>query len=305
MCRVLIYLGSQSVRPYDLLYGPDNSLIHQSYDPKLMKHIQNLAGFGMVAWTTEFPNEEMPFYYKSKELPFFDQNLLNLSKRINSHCILAHVRGVDYSANEIVVRQNAHPFMYEDYTLALAHNGSIADLDLMKPILINMLKPEVIKKITGNTDSEWFYALLMSQFDDPTAAISLDEACAALTKTFQLIREIRIHLKIKKASPVNIFITNGEYLVVTRFVYNFGLQTEQVEKAFLEYHSLWFTFGEEYGCFDGVYKMRGHKKRANILFASEPLTEDRTSWVELPEYSLTKAWVEKGNIIVRTQNLNI
>jgi len=305
MCRVLMYLGSQAIHPYDILYGPDNSLIHQSYDPKLMKNIQNLAGFGLLAWQNNNDKTEEPLFYKTVELPFFDKNLENLSKRTKAKTILAHVRGVDYSTKQIVMRQNAHPFMYRGFKLALAHNGSIADMNLMKSYLTKFIKPEILGKISGTTDSEWVYALLMSQFKDPTEYITLDIAYEALVNTLNIIHDARLKLDIRKSSPANFFITNGEYLLVTRFVYDYGLNTEDVEKAFLEYHSLWFTYGEEYGQFDGIYKMRGHKKRSSVIFASEPITQDRTTWLELPEYCICKAWMENGSIIIRTMNLNI
>ena len=47
MCRVLSYLG-QAILLEELLYKPDNSLVTQSHNPKLMSHILNLAGFGFL-----------------------------------------------------------------------------------------------------------------------------------------------------------------------------------------------------------------------------------------------------------------
>lgn len=305
MCRVLIYLGKQSVVVNDLIFAPDNSLIRQSYDPKLMSHIQNLAGFGMAVWSKESHDPCTPFYYRTTGLPFFDQNLLRLSKKICANCLLAHVRGVSYDPHEVVVTQNAHPFKFEGFSLALAHNGSLSNMASMKRVLVKLIKPEIYAKITGTTDSEWIYSLFMSQFDDPKAKISLDEAYEALINTLKLIRKVRAELAIESASPVNLFVTNGEYVIVTRFVYDYGCHAENVEKAFLEYHSLWFTYGEIYGSYDGSYIMHGNATRNNIIFASEPLTENRTTWIELPEYSISKAWFENDTIVIRTNDLNV
>ena len=145
----------------------------------------------------------------------------------------------------------------------------------------------------------------MSQIEDPTAHVSLEEAHKALEKTFILFRDARNEAGIEKASPVNLFATNGEYLIVTRFVFDYGCHTEEVEKAFLEYHSLWFTYGEHYHYKDGSYKMKGMEKRNNIIFASEPLTEDRTTWIELPEYTITAAWFDKYEIRIQVDDLNV
>jgi len=296
-------LGQQETPIYDLLYGPDNSLAHQSYAPQLMHHIQNLAGLGLCAWSHHSVNAELPFYYKTTELPFFDKNLYRLSKKIVTNCMLAHVRGVEYSTNETVADQNVHPFKLENTQIAFAHNGNLSGMSEMKQMLTSRIKPEIYSQIKGTTDSEWIYSLFLTQLQDYTAEISLDEAWDALLKTLIILREIREECGINEASPVNLFVTNGKYLIVTRFVYDFGCNINKVHKAFLEYHSLWATFGEHYGIHDGVYKMLGSDKRRNILFASEPLTNDRTAWIELPEYSITKAWIENDEVIFRTHDL--
>jgi glutamine amidotransferase len=305
MCRVLIYLGTQNVSIFDLIYGPDNSLVHQSYAPQLMTHIQNLAGFGFCAWAPYSDLPDQPFYYKTTELPFFDKNLYRLSKKIYMNCMLAHVRGVESSTKEIVTEQNAHPFKLENTQLALAHNGNLARMPSLKLLLNDLIKPEILVQIKGTTDSEWVYSLFLSQFSDYTQDISIDEASTALLRTFKIIKELREELNIQEASPLNLFLTNGKYVIVTRFVFDYGRNINLVQKAFLEYHSLWATFGETYGIYDGVYKMQGSRKRSNILFASEPLTTDRTTWIELPEYSLTKAWIEDDEICFRTYDLYI
>jgi len=175
----------------------------------------------------------------------------------------------------------------------------------MKPLLTPLIRPEIFAQLRGTTDSEWVYCLFLSQLNDYTQPIALDEAKAALLATLKILKQVREQCDIYEASPLNLFITNGEYLLVTRFVFDYGCNTNLVEKAFLEFHSLWLTFGERYGKFDDVYKMHGANKRNNILVASEPLTTDRTTWIELPEYSLTQAWLEQEQVVFRTQELYI
>ncbi len=293
----------QEVSMFDLIYGPDNSLAHQSYAPMLMSHIQNLAGLGFCAWSPHSFEANLPFYYKTTQLPFFDKNLYRLSQKIATTCLLAHVRGVEYSINETVSEQNVHPFKLDNTQLALAHNGTLEQMSRMKVLLTDIIKPEIFAQIKGTTDSEWIYSLFLSQFADYTQDIPMDEASAALIKTIKILKDLRQTLAIEEASPLNLFVTNGKYILVTRFVFDFGCNTTSVQKAFLEYHSLWATFGENYGIHDGVYKMEGSGKRNNILFASEPLTRDRTTWIELPEYSLTKAWIEDNEVQFATYDL--
>lgn len=305
MCRVLIYLGKQPALIYDLIYGPDNCLANQSYKPQLMSTFLNLAGFGFAAWVKNSYEADTPFYYKTTQLPFFDQNLYYLSKKIKTHCLLAHIRGVEYDTAETVSNQNIHPFKLNEAKLTLAHNGNLIQMEIMKRALVPFIKPEIYGQIKGTTDSEWIYALLLSQLEDYTVEISLDETVQAVTDTLKIIRKLRLENGIDEASPVNLFVTNGKYLVVTRFVYDFGWNSN-ITQAFLSYHSLWATFGEKYGKIEGDYKMHGNpEKRQNILIASEPLTSDRTTWIELPEYSITKAWLENDEILFRTNDLII
>jgi predicted glutamine amidotransferase len=305
MCRVLIYLGQSETSVYDLLYGSNNGLVHQSYAPKMMKHIQNLAGLGLCAWSKTSHSPEDPFYYKTTCLPFFDKNLYRLSKKLTTNCMVAHVRGVEYKTIETVSEQNVHPFKYDGTPFALAHNGSLAGMERLKFALIKYIKPHLLSMVKGTTDSEWIYIVFLSQFEDYSKNIPMEEAYEALFNTFKILGQAREECGITEASPVNLFVTNGDYLFVTRFVFDYGCNTSSVQKAFLEYHSLWLTIGESYSIIDGVYKMHGTGKRRNILFASEPLSTDRTTWIELPEYSITKAWIQDEQIMFRTHALVI
>src|SRR5438105_707589 len=124
MCRILSYLG-KPILIEELLYKPDNSFIKQSYHPKYMSHLLNLAGFGMVAWDVKSHNPIFPYLYKTYQLPFYDENLRNLSAKIKPFCLLAHIRGVAYNEKKIVSNQNVHPFIFEKSNLAFAHNGAL------------------------------------------------------------------------------------------------------------------------------------------------------------------------------------
>ena len=141
MCRILSYLG-KPILIKELLYDPDNSFIKQSYHPKYMSHLLNLAGFGMAAWDHTSHNPHFPYLYKTPQLPFYDENLYNLATKISPFCLLAHLRGVSYTDTQIVSNQNVHPFVFPGSNLALAHNGALYDFDKMKYDLLEYIKPE-------------------------------------------------------------------------------------------------------------------------------------------------------------------
>ncbi len=286
MCRVLSYLG-EPIGAEELLYKPDNSLVKQSYHPQLMENLLNLAGFGMAAWDRTSRHLSQPYIYKTIHLPFYDDNLANLAKKITPSGLLAHIRGVAYSDTQIVSEQNVHPFIFRGMNLALAHNGVLYEFEKMKYDLLDYIKPEYRTQIHGTTDSEWIYAVFISCLPRIKDHYETEEISFAVLETLKILKEVRLKNKLMFNSPINLFITNGEFIAATRFVFDYGWLPKNVEDwAHSTYHSLWYTFGECYGYYDHEYKMKGGGRRSSLIIASEPLTEDSTTWIEVPEYTL-------------------
>ena len=287
MCRALLYLG-QPVLLDNLLYQPDSALIRQSYMPKML-HMLNLAGFGLRAWDPHSANPEQAFSYYSQSLPVFDRNLQNLAQKIRPACMLAHVRGVAYSTRVEISLQNVHPFHFAGTPLVLAHNGDLAGMARMKPLLEPHVRPEYLAQIHGTTDSEWIYALFMSRLSSPSELLEEQPLFDAIQGTLDIIRDVRAKLGIALSSSVNLFIANGRQLAALRYCFDFGCyRTEgpdKVHEANLSFLSLWYTLGRDYALHDGEWKMTGGAENADsIIVASEPLTKDTSAWVELPEY---------------------
>jgi glutamine amidotransferase len=307
MCRALAYLG-QPVLLDTLLFQPDSALIRQSYMPKML-HMLNLAGFGMRAWDRHSHDPHNPYSYNSTSLPVFDRNLKSLAEKIRPTCVLAHVRGVAYSTSVDISLQNVHPFQYSGFKLALAHNGDLARIREMKPLLLQYIKPDIAMRICGTTDSEWIYALLASQLDDPTQHSSAEDLVNGVDRTLAILRDVRAQLSINTSSSVNLFITTGEQLAAVRYCFDFGCyRTEdpaKVHEANMNFLSLWYTSGREYGCHDGEWKMTGGADIADsIMIASEPLTRDTSTWLEVPEYSMIYADTHSGRPSVEIHYLS-
>jgi len=294
MCRALLYLGEPVVLD-NLLFQPDSALVRQSYMPKML-NLLNLAGFGLRAWDPASHRPQQPFFYGSPSLPVFDRNLKNLAEKVRAGCVLAHVRGVAYSTAVDISLQNVHPFQFEGLPWALAHNGDLAGMHDMKPLLAPYVKREFLPRIRGTTDSEWIYALFVSQLPDAAGQASEEQVFAALEATLGIIRRARETLGIAQASSVNLFIANGRQLAALRYCFDFGCyrtdDPAKVHEANLTFLSLWYTLGRDYGLHEGEWKMTGGAEHADsILVASEPLTRDTSSWVELPEYAVLFAEV--------------
>ena len=297
MCRALLYLG-QPVLLDNLLYQPDSALIRQSTMPRML-HMLNLAGFGMRAWDPASNDPERPYAYYSQSLPVFDRNLQNLAQKIRPSCLLAHVRGVAYSTRVEISLQNVHPFRFAGVPLVMAHNGDLADFARMKPLLLARIKPEFAAQVHGTTDSEWIYALLLSQMKEIKASYSEAEIFSAISDTLGIIRDARDRLGIALSSSVNLFFANGTQLAALRYCFDFGCyRTEdptKVHEANLTFLSLWYTLGRDYSLHEGEWKMTGGAQNADsIIVASEPLTRDTSAWVELPEYGALFAEIRDG-----------
>ena len=167
----------------------------------------------------------------------------------------------------------------------------------------------MVGAIRGTTDSEWIYALIVSQLADPRGACSADDLVRAMDKALAIIRKVRGELGIATSSSVNLFITTGEQLAAVRYCFDFGCyRTDNpalVPEASFNYHSLWYTSGREYGYHDGEWKMVGGADTANsIMIASEPLTRDISTWLEVPEYSMIYADTRSGRPTVEVHYLD-
>lgn len=309
MCRALLYLGPDTLLD-DLLFKPDNSLIKQVYMPKMLNML-NLAGFGMKAWDRQSVSPEVPHSYSADWLPIFDQNLKSLAEKVRVNCLLAHVRGVPSTTESAVSTKNNHPFCFPDCRISLAHNGDLAGFCDMKALLIPHIDPRLVAYMGGSTDSEWIYALLLSQLDDPGGYIDTGELKEAVESTYRIIQEVRSRCGIDCCSSANLFISDGRQVVAVRYCFDFGRYptargAEQVRDHHLQYLSLWYTLGRDYGCHEGEWRTQGGSDTADtVIIASEPLTRDVSTWLEVPEYSMLCASTLDGQPRISLHYLDV
>jgi glutamine amidotransferase len=306
MCRVLAYLG-EPISLEHVLFDTDSSLVRQSHSPRMMNKFLNLAGFGMVAWDARSVRSEDPFTYRVTTLPAFDRNLRSLAAKLAPTCLTAHVRGVTWSEQEIVAETNLHPFRFHGARVALAHNGHLREFGRMRYDLIRHIGPELAQRIEGTTDSEWIYALVLSQLDDPYGLPEARELADAAASALRILREVRARHGIDTSSPVNLCLTTGRTLVATRFSFDYGWYPD--EDALLEtdlpYCSLWYTVGGEYVERNGSSAMAASDEPRSLLIASEPLTLDTSTWLEVPEYTMITAALTPAGLDVETRDLDV
>jgi glutamine amidotransferase len=306
VCRILTYLGEPlSVHP--LLYETDNSLVAQSYSPRMMNTFLNLAGFGMAAWEPRSVRPEEPFTYRTTTLPSFDRNLRAFAAKLEPTCLVAHVRGVTYSGESPVAEPNLHPFRFPGARVVLAHNGHLRQFGRMRYALLEHVRPELAQRIEGTTDSEWIYALVLSQLADPFGLPTTAQLASATAAALRVIRQVRAAHGIDTSSPVNLSVSTGASVVATRLSYDYGWYPPEDEmlETDLPFVSLWYAIGGEYTDRDGAWRMTPGVTPRSLLIASEPLTRDVSSWLEVPEYSMLTAERTPDGIEFETRDLDV
>lgn len=276
MCRVMAYLG-KPVLLDELLYGAEGGFVQQAVDPQLMS-LLNLGGFGLAAWAPSFPQPSCPVTYRVPTVPSFDRNLRALAQKVEATAIVAHVRGVLYSERERVGNNNVHPFLFDGTTVALAQNGDLYDFGRMRFDLVERVRPELGALIEGTTDTEWVYALILSMLDDPFAWVGAEEMAEAVERALEVLRELRSARGIAVQSPVNLVLTDGRWLLATRFAFDYGWYPEDgsffASEREHDFTTLWFRAPD------------GTNGGSSLIVASEPLTRHHVGWFEVPEYSM-------------------
>ena len=309
MCRLLGYIGDK-VELSDLIFESDQSLAVQVYSSNTQGFL-NVAGIGFTAWQNDSSRPSIPFCYHSTELPMYDRNLRRLTDKIAANCVVGHIRATGYmpGSSNIITIPNCHPFQFKGSEIVLAHNGGLANFDSMKIQMTNKCDERYSLQVQGNTDSEWIYALLMSKIDEKNESLSADELADATMETLSDIREFREIAGINTHSAANLIISNGEIMIATCFTYDFGRYDGLISPAVLSpaMHSLWYSLGNDFGCFDGNWTMQRQKNQptSSVALASEPLTDDTSTWVELQKYTMLIIDYSDGTLRMSTREIDV
>lgn len=202
MCRLVAYLGQESIFLDHLITNPQHSLTVQSYQPQEMTAgLLNADGFG-IGW---YAVDRAPFLYKNTLPIWNDINLSHLGRYIQSHCILANVRSA--TPGQSVDLANCQPFNYGG-VLGI-HNGYIDNFrrSLYRP-LRSLLKDEYYQNISGNTDSEHILALVFQNLVG-------NSLIAAVQQTLDTVLDLCSKYGVN--TSLNLIVSDGKQLVAARY----------------------------------------------------------------------------------------
>ena len=231
----------------------------------------------------------------------FDRNLKALSEKVQASALVAHVRGVIYDPAERVGLQNVHPFLFDGAAFAMAQNGDLYDFERMRYDLLEHIPRELMANVEGTTDTEWVYALTLAQLEDPMGTCSAQDMADATREALRIIRDVREERGIQTQSPINLVLTDGRSLVATRYVFDYGWYPD--DGSFFagerehDFTTLWYTAGSGYGKADGEWRMGTNGATTSVLVASEPLSEDTSTWMRAPEYTMLVAEPDRHGVI--------
>jgi predicted glutamine amidotransferase len=249
-----------------LLYEPKNSLINQSINAREIEEPLNGDGFGLGWYAPELNNE--PVTFVSVNPAWSNRNLRNLAPRIRTECLVAHVRAASVGD---VSESNCHPFQYKN--LLMAHNGGVENFHLIKRKLREPLSDELYNWIKGQTDSEHIFAYFLNYLFAHYHTLSTDAVAHSLEHTFTIVNSLLKEEGIQDAAYLNMVVTNGLFIVGTRYVSN------PEEEALTLYHSE----GARYVVEDGITRLEAPEDDDHaVLIVSEKLTDGK-EWTLIPK----------------------
>ncbi|KAF9134584.1 hypothetical protein BGW39_006524 [Mortierella sp. 14UC] len=216
-------------------------------------------------------------------------NLIRLADKIKSPLVFAHVRA---STAGSVSESNCHPWQYG--RLMFMHNGNIANFHLIKRKVQESLPDEIFLNVNGNTDSEWAFAVFLSQLKTPLQA---EPFCHQELKEAMLKTIAKLNAWIKgatdattpttpgsavlasdEASMMNFAVTDGTSVVCTRYI----------SSSYLDAASLYYSSGNRFEeCNSSQYRMvKDNRRQDMVVIASEPLTFEKADWLTIPTNSV-------------------
>jgi predicted glutamine amidotransferase len=198
MCRLF---GFRSVIPSQVhrsLLAAENALGKQSNEHP-------------DGWGVAFYVDGAPHLTKSSETALGDALFHRLSGVVSSETVLAHVRRATQGANTVL---NCHPFQYGRWTFA--HNGDIPQFLQHRETLLAEVSPRLRRYILGDTDSEVFFFIFLSQLsaEGPlNRRFAVEDAAKALRSTLGIVKKVCDGADPKSRALLTCIVTDGDTMV--------------------------------------------------------------------------------------------
>ncbi|WP_224815728.1 class II glutamine amidotransferase [Hasllibacter sp. MH4015] len=292
MCRVLAYIGPE-IPVESLLLEPENSLINQSLDPELHPNLQ-LAGWGFGIWGDHLLKPDEPLLYHRPKAAFYDDNATGIIPSLAASTLLAHVRASGYDASVVQADENCHPFAYEGTPWIIAHNGGLPHWRRLQRELLPHCKDAYLKQMRGTTDTEFLYVLLLSLLEGEGD----DDVQTAFERLLEVIRDAMHKLDLAALTKLKIALVAPDRIIGV----NYGCDRDGNTEVSGDWKDLrpkadgegdmalsmllepmYLLMGKNFEAHTGSYDVDPcpEGEATSAIFASEPLTDDGTDWVDI------------------------
>ena len=254
MCRWLAYTGVP-INMDELLLKPEHSMIDQSKHALQSTYEINADGFG-VGW---YGAPAEPGLYHDVRPIWNDTNFHDLSRHVQSHLFLCHIRA---SSGAPVVRVNCHPFRYGRWLFQ--HNGDIGQFGKIRHALSSRIAPEFFANMNGATDTETMFhlALTYGLMDDPVTG---------MRRMIEDVESHRTQAGIEDPFRMTVAVSDGESLWSFRHASHGvppSLYHSTSKSALKDAPGCSFTLPDD-----------------SVIILSEPLDSVSEHWVEVPPSS--------------------
>jgi len=292
MCRVLAFIGPETPLE-NLLLTPSNSLVNQALDPERHPELQ-LAGWGFGAWSEHLLKPEEPFIYRRPMAAFYDDNLERIVPSLRAHTMLAHVRAAAYDAKVVLADENCHPFSFTDTPWIVAQNGYLPGWQLLQRELLQHCKDTYLQQMTGTTDTEFLYVLLLSLLEGD----SDEDVQRAVEKMVQLIAGAMADLDLPGLTKLKMALVTTNRIIGVNAGLGLNGETNPAGdwkklresdpgtddfslSMLLEpmYLLMGRNFDQDKTTYD--FETCDEDQATAAIFASEPLTDDTDGWTHL------------------------
>ena len=301
MCRILAYLGEPL--PCSICCStPTTASSRQSYSPRMMNTFLNLAGFGMKAWDPASLRPEEPFSYRATTLPSFDRNL---------RCSRPSSRRPAWSPTSAgsptptrrwwptrICTRSSSPAP----ALCSRTTGTCAQFARMRYALVEHVRPGAgaadrghdrlgVDLRAGAVAARRSLRRARDRASSPTRPPLRSASCARCAHA----------AGIDTSSPVNLCVSTGRsrgrhpLLVRLRLVSARGRDARDrpaVRQPVVRHR-------RRVRRRDGGWQMTAGDPPRSVIIASEPLTVEHASWLEVPEYSMLTAELTTAGARVR------
>jgi len=236
---------------------PVHSLVSQSVHALESTAVFNGDGFGL-GWYGE---QLEPGLYKELRPAWSDENLQHLCRHLRSHLFFAHVRAATGTS---VSRPNCHPFACGKWMFM--HNGVVGNWDAVRRDIERMIPDDLYVSRNGTTDSEALFLAALGfglLGDEPR-----QEPVTAISRMVEAVTGLVQEKGNGAPFKFTAALADGRDLYAFRYAANDGA------------NSLY-------------YRALGNA----VVVASEPLDQDRGSWVGVADNSVLVArWGEQVEV---------